>query len=72
MDPDPEWLIKARTHMRQREHEQAIKLLLQLVRTDPKNTLAWREIGRILDGAGRRETALSAWIQVLALEPNDS
>ena len=71
-EPDPAWLTKARTHMRQREPDQAMQLLLQLVRTDPKNILAWREIGRILDGAGRRETALSAWNQVLSLEPNDA
>ena len=71
-EPDPAWLIKARAHMRQREPDQAMQLLLQLVRTDPKNTLAWREIGRILDGAGRRETALSAWNQLLSLEPNDA
>lgn len=70
-DADPEWLLKARIFARQREPEKAMQLLLKLVRADPQNILAWREIARLLDGAGRRETALNAWDQVLALTPND-
>ena len=71
-EADPAWLSKVRAHMRQREPDQAMQLLLQFVRVDPKNILAWREIGRILDGVGRKEPALSAWSQVLALDPNDA
>lgn len=68
---EPAWLGKARSLMRQREPDQAMQLLLKIVREDAKNTLAWREMARILDSIGRRETALGAWEQVLALSPND-
>lgn len=67
----PSWLTKARDHARQRELDQAMQLLLKVVREDSKNALAWREMARLLDAAGRRETALSAWDQVLALVPLD-
>ena len=68
---EPAWLGKARSLMRQREPDQAMQLLLKMVREDAKNTLVWREMARILDSIGRRETALGAWEQVLALSPND-
>ena len=71
-EAEPVWLVKARTFARQREPDKAMQLLLTFVRADPQNILAWRELARLLDGAGRRETALSAWDQVLAFAPNDA
>ena len=70
-ESNPPWLAKARDHARQRELDQAMQLLLKVVREDSKNALAWREMARLLDAAGRRETALSAWDQVLGLAPLD-
>ena len=54
-EAEPVWLVKARTFARQREPDKAMQLLLTLVRADPQNILAWRELARLLDGAGRRD-----------------
>ncbi|MCE9620434.1 MAG: hypothetical protein K8R92_11095 [Planctomycetes bacterium] len=71
-EAEPQWLAKIRTHVRQRELDQAMQQLLAQVRSDPQNTLAWREMARLFEGAGRRDTALSAWNQLLSLSPNDA
>ncbi len=70
-EPDPIWLIKVRNHARQDEFDLAMQLLFKVVREDSKNQLAWRELGRSFDDTGRRDSALSAWSQLLALVPND-
>lgn len=64
-------VASARAAAARGELEAASRLLVDHVRTSPRDVSAWRELGRVLDAAGRRDLAGEAWTRVLALEPAD-
>jgi tetratricopeptide (TPR) repeat protein len=70
-DADAEWLAKVRAHASQREFDQAVQLMLAEARRDPARPQLWRELARLFDGLGRRDTALNAWSQLRSLAPMD-
>ena len=49
----------------------AARTLLEQVRRAPQDVAAWRELGRVLDAAGRRDLAGDAWTRVLSMQPAD-
>lgn len=51
--------------------EAAVQFLAEHLRRDNGDLQSWRELGRVLDAAGRRDLANEAWDRVLSLQPLD-
>ena len=54
---------------REQKHEQAIRLLEEILKDDPSLTAAWEQLGWSYWALGRREDARVLWRQLLALDP---
>jgi len=70
--PEPNPTVReARRRVAAGQVEAAVQFLAEHLRRDNADLQAWRELGRVLDAAGRRDLANEAWDRVLSLQPLD-
>jgi tetratricopeptide (TPR) repeat protein len=70
--PEPNASVReARRLVSAGQLEAAVQFLAEHLRRDNGDLQAWRELGRVLDAAGRRDLANEAWDRVLSMQPLD-
>lgn len=70
--PEPNASVReARRLVSTGQLEAAVQFLAEHLRRDNGDLQSWRELGRVLDAAGRRDLANEAWDRVLSMQPLD-
>lgn len=69
--PSHEQLTAAILLARDGEHEQAIRILEELIQNDPASTAAWEQLGWSYWAVGRRNDTVELWTRLLRLDPKN-